>query len=71
MKDNQDLPLKLEYKNVYISLAYLIIYMMYGKHNYEHNDNLLLISNLFGTKLYYFLELCLAENEKNRHICLF
>ena len=71
MKDNQDLPLKLGYKNVYLSLAYLIIYMMYGKHNYEYNDNLLLISDLLGTKLYYFIKLCLAENENNRHICFF
>ena len=71
MKDNKSLPLKLDYKNVYISLAYLIINCLYGKHYYDYKDNIDLISNLSGTKLYYFLKNCLSETAENRHICFF
>lgn len=71
MKNNTSLPLTIHYKNIYISLAYIIIYMMYGKHYFDYSDNHKLISNLYGTKLYYFLENCLSESEENRHICFF
>jgi hypothetical protein len=71
MKDNNSLPLKLSFKNVYISLAYLILYCLYGKHYFDNQQNIDLISNLLGTKLYYFLKNCLTETDKNRHICFF
>lgn len=71
MKDNKSLPLKLGSKNVYISLAYLVLYCLYGKHYFDNEQNIDLISNLLGTKLYYFLKNCLTETDENRHICFF
>ena len=37
----------------------------------DYKDNIDLISNLSGTKLYYFLKNCLSETAENRHICFF
>tara|TARA_Y100000991_G_scaffold204105_1_gene179353 strand:- start:3973 stop:4605 length:633 start_codon:yes stop_codon:yes gene_type:complete len=71
MKENSNLPLTIHYKNIYLSLAYLILYCLYGKHYFDYNDNNKLISNLLGTKLYYFIQNCLTESEENRHICFF
>lgn len=71
MVNNSSLPLKLNYKNIYISLAYLIVFLFYGKYKYEKKENLTLMSNLLGTKLYYFVNNCLEENVQNRHICFF
>lgn len=71
MKNNTSLPLTIHYKNSYFSLAYLIIYLLYGKYYYDQKDNIDLIDNLMGTKLFYFLRNCLNEMPENRHICFF
>jgi hypothetical protein len=71
MKNNTSLPLTIHYKNGYLSLAYLIIYLLYGKYYYDQKDNMDLIDNLMGTKLFYFLRNCLNEMPENRHICFF
>ena len=71
MKENSSLPLSIHYKNIYLSLAYLILYCLYGKHYFDNKDNDKLMSNLLGTKLYYFLQNCLTESQENRHICFF
>jgi len=71
MKENNSLPLSMHYKNIYLSLAYLILYCLYGKHYFDNKDNDKLLSNLLGTKLYYFLQNCLTESQENRHICFF
>jgi hypothetical protein len=71
MKENGSLPLSTYYKDIYISLAYLILYCLYGKYYFDNKDNDKLMSNLLGTKLYYFLQNCLTESQENRHICFF
>ena len=71
MKENSSLPLSIHYKNIYLSLAYLILYCLYEKHYFDNKDNDKLMSNLLGTKLYYFLQNCLTESQENRHICFF
>ena len=71
MKENSSLPLSIHYKNIYLSLAYLILYCLYEKHYFDNKDNDKLMYNLLGTKLYYFLQNCLTESQENRHICFF
>ena len=69
MKNNNSLPLTLSYKNIYVSLAFLILYLLYGKYYFEFENNQKLINNLQGTKLYYFLQNCI--NNDNSSICFF
>jgi hypothetical protein len=69
MKNNNSLPLTLSCKNIYVSLAFLILYLLYGKYYYDFENNEKLTNNLQGTKLYYFLRNCI--NNDNSGVCFF
>lgn len=68
------IPARIHYKNMYYSLACLVVYCLLeeyvfkGNEPYSDKELEIILKPLFATKMYWFLKRCLVLNPENRQM---